>query len=104
MNFLGEETLAANLGQTLTEIAVPLGADLMFLKRAHITKDRAKACQTRKECPCLPERQRRGARANPEREFALTGGAGGMRSADGFRRNLLKGVGRQDGSIHGPQL
>ncbi|GBR10571.1 hypothetical protein GCM10007868_26170 [Gluconobacter frateurii] len=104
MDFLGEQTLAANFGQTLAEIPVTLGADLMFLKRAHITKNGAEPCQTSQECPCLPERQRRGARANPEWEFALTGGAGGMRSADGFRRDLLEGVGRQDGSIHGRQL
>ncbi|GAN94029.1 hypothetical protein Gbth_043_033 [Gluconobacter thailandicus F149-1 = NBRC 100600] len=104
MNFLGKQTLAANFSKTLCEIAVALSADLVLLKRPHVTQDGAEARQTREECPRLPERQRRGARANPEREFALTGGAGGMRSADGFRRNLLKGVGRQDGSIHGPQL
>ena len=70
VDLLGEQPFAADIGQPLPARlgGVPSGADRVFLKHVHAAQHRAEFRQRIQERPGLHKGQRRGARANTQRQ------------------------------------
>jgi hypothetical protein len=70
MDFLGEQALAADVGEGAVLDPVARGGDGVFLEGVHIPQDRAEAGHEREEQPRLRQRKRRGAGADAQRQAA----------------------------------
>ena len=94
MNFLGEQTLAANLGERTILHRIAGGADVVFLEHVHPAQNRAEMPDHRHEVARLHQCERRGTRANAQRE------SGPMRMRAGLA--CVRGVGDLHASVVKP--
>ncbi|MBN8927896.1 MAG: hydroxymethylbilane synthase, partial [Rhodospirillales bacterium] len=87
VDFLGEQALAADLGQLAVLHGVAGGADRMLLEHVHAAQDGAEAGQELQEEPGLPKRERGAAGADAQRQAAgMRGHPGGTGGRTGGRR------------------